>query len=54
MIRPGPSELGLRIVREGLDASDRIVINGLMRIRPGMQVTPQQGQIELPEAASKG
>jgi RND family efflux transporter MFP subunit len=54
VIRPGPSELGLRIVREGLDASDRIVINGLMRVRPGMQVTPQPGQIELPEAASKG
>ena len=54
VIRPGPSELGLRIVRDGLDASDRIVINGLIRIRPGMQVTPQPGRIELPEAASKG
>jgi RND family efflux transporter MFP subunit len=49
VIRPGPTELGLRIVRRGLEPTDRIVINGLMRVRPGMQVTPQPGQIELPE-----
>jgi RND family efflux transporter MFP subunit len=48
VIRPGPTEMGLRIVRRGLDASDRIVINGLMRVRPGMEVTPQPGQIDLP------
>jgi len=49
VIRPGPTELGLRIVRRGLEPSDRIVINGLMRVRPGMEVTPQPGRIELPE-----
>jgi RND family efflux transporter MFP subunit len=48
LIRPGPTELGLRIVRRGLEASDRIVINGLLRVRPGMEVSPQPGQIELP------
>ena len=46
--RPGPRELGLRIVRRGLEPSDRIVINGLMRVRPGIEVTPVPGQIELP------
>ena len=37
IIRPGPmfDELGLRIVREGLDPTDRIIINGLVRARPG-------------------
>jgi RND family efflux transporter MFP subunit len=56
VIRPGPTELGLRIVRRGLEPDDRIVINGLMRVRPGMQVTPKEGLIELPPppAASKG
>jgi RND family efflux transporter MFP subunit len=56
VIRPGPHELGLRIVRKGLDADDRIVINGLLRVRPGMQVTPKEGQIDLPPppAASEG
>jgi RND family efflux transporter MFP subunit len=48
VIRPGPTELGLRIVRRGLEPDDRIVINGLLRVRPGMQVTPKEGQIELP------
>ena len=51
-IRPGPRELGLRIVRSGLEPTDRIVINGLMRVRPGMQVTPQDGTIELPPPPS--
>jgi RND family efflux transporter MFP subunit len=31
---------GMRIVRAGLHAGDRIVINGLQRARPGMKVTP--------------
>jgi RND family efflux transporter MFP subunit len=48
VIRPGPTELGLRIVRRGLEASDRIVINGLLRVRPGIEVAPQPGRIELP------
>jgi RND family efflux transporter MFP subunit len=54
VIRPGPRELGLRIVRRGLERSDRIVINGLMRVRPGMQVSPQEGEIELPWAGAPG
>lgn len=44
-IRPGPIYDGLRIVRSGLTADDRIVINGLMRARPGAKVTPQPGEI---------
>ncbi|MGH6895959.1 MAG: efflux RND transporter periplasmic adaptor subunit [Geminicoccaceae bacterium] len=54
LIRPGPTELGLRIVRRGLEPSDRIVINGLMRVRPGMEVTPQPGRIELPSRSAEG
>jgi RND family efflux transporter MFP subunit len=54
VIRPGPLELGLRIVRRGLEPTDRIVINGLMRVRPGMQVTPQEGEIALPWQAAPG
>ena len=51
-IRPGPREFGLRIVRRGLTAEDRIVINGLMRAQPGGKVTPQPGTIEA--AAEQG
>jgi len=48
IIRPGPfyDELGLRIVREGLQSTDQVVINGLMRARPGIKVTPVPGKIE--------
>ncbi|MBX9589317.1 MAG: efflux RND transporter periplasmic adaptor subunit [Hyphomonadaceae bacterium] len=31
---------GLRVVASGLDANDRVVVNGLMRVRPGAKVTP--------------
>ena len=33
---------GKRVVREGLKAGEKIVINGLARIRPGMPVTPEE------------
>jgi RND family efflux transporter MFP subunit len=46
-IRPGPTYQGLRIVRSGLTSSDTIIINGLIRARPGAKVTPQAGKIEL-------
>jgi RND family efflux transporter MFP subunit len=51
IIRPGPSQPGgLRIVRRGLTPEDRIIINGLVRARPGAKVTAKEGQIE-PEPA---
>jgi multidrug efflux system membrane fusion protein len=31
---------GLRVV-EGLEAGERVVVNGLQRVRPGVPVTPQ-------------
>ena len=32
---------GLRIVKSGLTAEDSIVVNGLQRVRPGVQVAPE-------------
>lgn len=40
-IKPGPSADGMRIVESGLAAGDKIVVNGLQRIRPGAVVAPQ-------------
>jgi RND family efflux transporter MFP subunit len=37
----GPIVDGMRVVRSGLKPGDTIVVNGLMRVRPGMQVSPQ-------------
>jgi len=50
---PKPVEIGqlsggLRIIEHGLSGSDRVIVNGLMRARPGSKVTPQPGQIAGP------
>jgi len=37
---------GLRVVASGLEASDRVVVNGLMRVRPGAKVTPEMSTAE--------
>ena len=44
----GPLVDGLRVVREGLDPSDQVVLNGLANpmVRPGAKVAPQKGQIK--------
>jgi RND family efflux transporter MFP subunit len=36
---------GLRIIRSGITADDRVIINGLLRARPGAKVTPEEGTI---------
>ena len=46
LIRIAQRVKGLRVVREGLSATDRIVINGIQRVRPGMEVSPQPGTIQ--------
>ena len=37
----GPSVDGLRVVTQGLSAGERVVVNGLQRVRPGALVAPQ-------------
>jgi len=32
----------LRVIKSGVAADDRVIVNGLMRARPGQKVTPQQ------------
>jgi RND family efflux transporter MFP subunit len=39
-VNTGPMVDGLRVVRDGLKAGERIVVNGLQRVRPGMVVKP--------------
>ncbi|MGB7405465.1 MAG: efflux transporter periplasmic adaptor subunit, partial [Pacificimonas sp.] len=42
----GPMVEGLRVIRDGLAPTERIVMDGLTRVQPGMKVTPQDGEIE--------
>lgn len=36
---------GLRVIRKGLSAGEQIVVSGLQRVRPGMQIKPVLGQM---------
>jgi len=42
----GPMIDGLRVIRTGLKATDKVVIKGLQRIRPGQKVTAELGTIK--------
>jgi membrane fusion protein, multidrug efflux system len=48
VIEPGGLEKGLRIVRAGLQPGDRLIINGMQRVRRGAPVAPADGRIEPP------
>jgi RND family efflux transporter MFP subunit len=45
---------GLRIVRSGVKVGERVVVNGLMRVRPGMKVTPTVVAMVPDSAAATG
>lgn len=45
-VRPGPRLYGYRVVREGLAGDEQIVVEGVVRVRPGAKVTPVS--VELP------
>lgn len=53
----GETSEGLRMVRTGLKAGERIIVNGLQRVRPGSAVKPTQvamdGSVEHAEAAPR-
>ncbi len=44
----GPLMNGKRIVRTGLAVGQKIVVNGMARVRPGMPVTPQTEEANAP------
>ena len=46
-IKVGPLLNGLRVVKEGLDSKDRVLITGLMTVRAGAQVTPETAPMQL-------
>jgi RND family efflux transporter MFP subunit len=51
-VTTGPLADGLRVVREGVKPGDRIIINGLQRVRPGMVVKPRIVPMEGEPAAA--
>lgn len=41
-VQLGPLLSGMRVIKQGIQASDWVVINGLMSVRPGAKVNPQK------------
>jgi multidrug efflux system membrane fusion protein len=50
IVETGDLRGGLRVIRSGLDANDRVVIDGLVRAIPGTKVAPQDGAIHYDTA----
>ena len=50
-VTPGQLSGGLRVIKDGLKAEDGVIVNGLMRVRPGVKVTPKEEQPPAPVAA---
>lgn len=48
----GPLVGDLRVIREGVSKDDKVVVNGLMRVRPGVVVNPQVAAAEPAPAAT--
>src|SRR5207237_3968239 len=41
----GPLDGGLRVIREGLKAEDRVIVDGIQRARVGAKVAPHKAEI---------
>ncbi len=53
-VTPGQLDDGLRVIKDGLVASDRVIVNGLMHARPGIKVNAQeQGAPATPPGGPK-
>ena len=46
-VKIGQVEGGLRVIVEGLAASDQVIVNGLQRVRPGQTVSPVVGKMPV-------
>ncbi|CAA0087213.1 Efflux pump periplasmic linker BepF [Starkeya nomas] len=51
-VKLGPPSEGLRVVLDGLKEGERIVVNGLQRVRPGVLLAPEIVPMETASAAS--
>jgi RND family efflux transporter MFP subunit len=61
-VKIGPVQGGLRVIADGLTEKDKVIINGLQRVRPGLTVKPELGDMpverdrqarEAPKVAAK-
>ncbi len=51
VVKPGPVDGSLWVIEDGLKAGDRIIVEGLQRVRSGMTVVPKEASSEPAPAA---
>jgi membrane fusion protein, multidrug efflux system len=54
VVRPGPRIDGYRVIRDGLKGDETIVINGLTRVRPGIEIAPKMTELPPTRGPSGG
>jgi RND family efflux transporter MFP subunit len=52
-VEPGQLNGGFRVIKSGLTKDDRVIVNGLMRARPGAQVKPELVDPTKPQTPQK-
>jgi RND family efflux transporter MFP subunit len=52
-IKPGARHSNLIVINQGLQPDDRVVVNGIQRARPGLEVTPEMTTLTLKEEEVK-
>jgi multidrug efflux system membrane fusion protein len=52
VVQLGPLVDGLRVARAGLKPGERIVVNGLQRVRPGSPIAPETVEMTATASAS--
>jgi multidrug efflux pump subunit AcrA (membrane-fusion protein) len=46
-VKLGDVRGGLRVIRSGLEPTDRVIIDGIATVRPGSKVSPTAGSIRF-------
>src|SRR5882672_9439865 len=54
LVETGDLRGGLRVIKSGLAASDRVIIDGLMYAMPGAKVAPQDGAVHYDATSDRG
>lgn len=53
-VKVGTLQDGLRVIVAGLSATDRVIVNGMQRVRPGATVKPEETSMPVRPAEDRG
>src|ERR1700722_1220432 len=54
LVQIGDLRDGLRVIRSGLEPSDRVIVDGIPTVHPGATVTPHDGTIKVVSSQDRG